>query len=192
MQRPDPEQAPDPAHDAAHPSKTQRKRASHDLQDLGKELVALSEARLAELVLPDRLRAAIAEARRITSFGALRRQLQYVGKLMRDSEVNAAAIAARLEQWRGSSRAATAHLHLLERWRERLLADDEAIGELAQAHPGCDLQRVRTLVRNTRKEQAAGKPPTSYRELFQALRDILPGPGASTPQHPSNDGEQTT
>lgn len=192
MQRPDPEQAPDPAHDAAHPSKTQRKRASHDLQELGEELVALSDARLAELVLSERLRAAIMEARRISKFGALRRQLQFVGRLMREGDVDAAAIAARLEAWKGTSRAATAHLHLLERWRERLLADDDAIGELAQAHPGCDLQRVRTLVRNARKEQAAGRPPASYRELFQALRDILPEPGAPAPGSPSNDGDETT
>jgi len=188
MHRPD----IDPDHgsefdESSGPSKTQRKRASHDLQDLGEELVALSESRLAELDLPDRLRDAIMQARRISKFGALRRQLQYIGKLMRAAEVDAAAIGARLEAWKGLSREATAHLHLLERWRTRLIEDDEAAGELARRHPGCDLQRVRTLVRNARKEHAAGRPPASYRELFQALKEIIPEPIGHIPAAPGED-----
>lgn len=188
MQRPDHEQNPyDAADQASEPSKTQRKRASHELQDLGEELVALSEARLTQLDLPDRLREAILQARRISKFGALRRQLQYIGKLMRAAEVDAAAIGARLDAWKGLSRDATAHLHLLERWRERLLADDAALGELVQRHPGSDLQHIRVLVRNARREHAAGKPPASYRELFQALKDIIPEPDRQARTSPDTD-----
>lgn len=191
MQRPDDDHASgDHFQESAKPSKTQRKRASHDLQHLGEELVALSEARLAELELPERLREAVMEARRISKFGALRRQLQYVGKLMRSGDVDVAAIGARLQAWKGLSREATAHLHLLERWRDRLVADDDAIGDFAQRFPGCDLQRVRALVRGARKEHAAGKPPTSYRQLFQALKEIVPEPLAQAPASPTTEETQ--
>jgi ribosome-associated protein len=154
------------------PSKTQRKREMHERQDIGEELVALSEARLTELGLPERLLDAVLAAKRIARFGALRRQLQYVGRLMRD--VDAEAIARRLDEWKGRSRQETAHLHALERWRERLLASDEALEDLARAYPGCDLQRVRALVRNARGEQARAAAPASYRELFRELRSIIP------------------
>jgi len=190
MQRPDDDYVSGDDQESSEPSKTQRKRASHDLQHLGEELVALSAARLAELDLPERLRAAIMEARRISKFGALRRQLQYVGKLMRAGDVDVAAIGARLQAWKGLSREATAHLHLLERWRDRLVADDDAIGDFAQRFPGSDLQRVRTLVRSARKEHAAGKPPTSYRQLFQALKEIVPEPLAQAPASPTTENRQ--
>jgi len=158
-------------------SKTRRKQEMHARQDLGEQLVALSEAQLAELDLPERLLDAIVLARTITKFGALRRQMQYIGRLMR--EVDTAPIAARLDQWAGRSREATAYLHVLERWRGRLLDSDAATTELAMAYPGCDLQRLRTLVRNARRETGAegeGSPAQirSYRELFQELRSIIP------------------
>ena len=119
--------------DDEYVSKTQRKRDMHALQDLGEALVALPASRLAELDLPERLHDAVAEARRISKFGALRRQLQYIGRLMRD--IDSSAIAARLDAWNGQSREATAHLHQLERWRERLLAEDAALTEFAAAVP---------------------------------------------------------
>src|SRR6185312_6345683 len=120
-------------------------------------LIALSEDQLGELALPERLLDAILQAQRISKFGALRRQLQYIGRLMR--EVDSEAISARLGGWRGESREATAYLHLLERWRSRLMAGDEAVSELTAAYPGCDTQRVRTLVRNARRERDAGEAP---------------------------------
>jgi ribosome-associated protein len=153
-------------------SKTRRKREMHARQELGEELVALSEAQLAQLDLPEKLLDAVLMARRIQKFGALRRQLQYVGRLMRD--VDSVAIAAQLDVWKGQSRGATARLHVLERWRERLLDSDNAVGELAAAYPGCDVQHLRTLVRNTRRERALGAAPKSARELFQALKEIIP------------------
>lgn len=152
-------------------SKTQRKRESHSLQDIGEELVALSADRLAQMDLPPNLLEAVLDARRISKFGALRRQMQYLGRLMRD--VDPAPIREKLDAWKGQSAEATARIHLIERWRDRLLKDDQAMADLAAGHPGADLQRLRTLVRNAQREAAAGKPPKSYREIFQALREIF-------------------
>jgi ribosome-associated protein len=153
-------------------SKTQRKREMVELQTLGEDLTALTEAQLAELGLPERLLDAVIAAKGITKFGALRRQLQYIGRLMR--EVDSGAIVARLAAWKGISREATAHLHVLERWRERLIADDEAVSELTQAYPACDTQKLRTLIRNARRERDAFGAPRSFRALFQELRVIIP------------------
>src|SRR5262245_66443921 len=114
-------------------SKTQRKRDMHALQQLGEELVGLTEAQLVGLELPDKLRDAVLLAKQIRKFGALRRQVQYVGRLMRD--VDSAAIAAQLEAWKGVSREATARLHSLERWRDELIANDDAMADLPAAYP---------------------------------------------------------
>jgi len=155
------------------PSKTKIKQQMHDLQELGEELVALGKDQLAQLDLPDNLRDAIREMHRINKFGAQRRQLQYIGRLMRDIE-DTAPIVARLNAWKGISQEHTAHLHLLERWRDRLLENDQALTELLAAHPETDVQRLRTLIRNAQKEKEAGKPPKNYREIFQVLRELIP------------------
>ena len=171
-ERPD-EQAGAGALDRPEPvSKTRRKREAHARQEIGEELVQLSEARLAQLDLPERLLEAVRMARRIQKFGALRRQMQFIGRLMR--EVDTVAIGARLEIWKGHSRRASAQLHVLERWRERLIASDRAMSELAAAYPSCDAQRLRALVRNARREQALGEPQRSAHQLFQALQAIIP------------------
>ena len=156
----------------APPSKTQRKRASTELQDLGEALTHLTPEQLQQLALPERLLDAVLAAKRIAKFGALRRQLQFIGRLMRDAD--AEAIAARLAAWRGSSREATAYLHRLERWRERLLAEEAALAELVERYPGSDAQRLRQLVRLARLEQAQGKPPRAFRALFQMLKQTIP------------------
>jgi ribosome-associated protein len=158
-------------------SKTQRKRESLALQELGEELAQLSREQLAELNLPEPLLQALLEAKQIDKFGAQRRQRQYIGRLMH--EVDSQAIAARLEFWKGSSRAATTYLHVLERWRTRLLEDEAALGELAQVYPGSDVQRLRQLVRNVRREHDEGKPPRSYRALYRELRRIIPAPSTA-------------
>lgn len=157
--------------DVVEISKSQRKRESHSLQDIGEELVALSAERLSALDLPQILLDAVLDAKRISKFGALRRQMQYVGRLMR--EVDPDPIRARLDAWKGVSTEETARLHRMERWRTRLLEDDRALEELLAEHPGADSQRLRALVRNVQREAAAGKPPKSFRELFQALREIF-------------------
>lgn len=154
------------------PSKTKIKKQMHDLQDLGEQLTQLSKEQLAELKLPEDLHNAIAEVKRIKSFGAIKRQIQYVGKLMR--EVDPEPIREQLAVWAGTSRQHVAWLHQLENWRDRLLENPDALTELLQDHPGVDVQHLRSLIRNAIKEKELGKPPKNYREIFQALREMIP------------------
>ena len=154
------------------PSKTKVKQQMHDLQDIGEQLVALGHDRLKELDLPERLYDAVREMKHINKFGAQRRQMQFIGRLMR--EVDTAPIIAKLEVWSGKSHQHIAWLHQIERWRDRLLEDESALTELLAAHPDADAQRLRSLIRNALKEKELAKPPKSYREIFQALREILP------------------
>lgn len=142
-----------------------------ELQDIGAQMVALSAGQLAQIALPERLLEAILEAQRIRDFEGRRRQLQYIGKLMR--EVDPAPIRASLEQWHGVAREHTASQRLTERWRERLLADDGALATFATEYAGSDLQHLRTLVASVKRDRAAGRPPKNYRELFRAVRDII-------------------
>jgi len=142
----------------------------HELQALGVALAELSESQLKEMRLGEDLLEAVLEAKRIRSHEAKRRQMQYIGRLMR--EVDPAPIRSRLAELEGSSAQATARHRRLETWRERLLGDDEALTAFAAEHPGADLQALRTLIRNARKEQKEGKPPRAYRELFRVLKEI--------------------
>jgi ribosome-associated protein len=157
--------------DEEPPSKTQRKKEMTALQDLGEELTRLNDAQLAEVPLPETLREAIVEARRITKHEGKRRQMQYIGRLMRTIDV--APVREKLASWNGVSRDATALLHRIERWRDRLLEDETAIQEFIAAHPRSDLQRLRSLLRAINKERAENKPPRQYRELFRMLRETL-------------------
>ncbi len=154
------------------PSKTKIKQQMLDLQDIGEQLVELSKDRLKEIDLPERLYDAVHEMKRITTFGARKRQMQYIGRLMRD--VDAAPIIAKLEVWSGKSNQHIAWLHQLERWRDRLLEDESTLTELLTEHPAVDAQRLRALIRNAIKEKELEKPLKSYREIFQVLREILP------------------
>jgi ribosome-associated protein len=159
-------------------SKTRRKREMHALQSLGAALVALPESQLEEMKLEGELLQAVLDAKRLRSHEAKRRQLQYIGRLMR--AVDPEPIRARLAAVEGSSAQAAAAHRRLEAWRERLLADDAALTRFASEHPGADLQEIRALIRNARKEQQEGKPPRAYRELFRALKTLeiarsLPG-----------------
>jgi len=149
-------------------SKTQRKNEMLELQALGAALVELSDSQLAQFTLEPRLREAVDEAKRIKSHGARKRQIQYIGRLMRD--LDAEPIRAALAAIEGGSAQATARHRRLEAWRERLLADDEALTEFAAEHPGTDLQALRALIRNARKEAKEQKPPRAYRELFRFVK----------------------
>ena len=140
-------------------SKTQRKREMQALQELGEELVALGADKLAELELPSRLLDAVLDAKRISKFGALRRQMQYLGRLMRDADAD--AIRSQLDVWKGASVAETARVHAIERWRTRLIGDELALGELLDQYPRADAQRLRALVRNIKREAAAKKPKST-------------------------------
>ncbi len=152
-------------------SRSQRKREVEALQEIGERLVTLGASQLGQLGLPDNLREAVREAKRLTANGAIRRQKQYIGKIMR--KVDPTQILAKFAEWDGTSRDQAAKFHQLERWREKLLADDKAISALVLAHPNADVQRLRTLIRNAHKEEAAGKPPKSSRELFKELRQLM-------------------
>ncbi|HQR51195.1 MAG TPA: ribosome biogenesis factor YjgA [Methylophilaceae bacterium] len=149
-------------------SKTKRKAAMLALQELGEELIALSSARLAQLDLPEVLMDAVKETQRTTAHGALARQKQYIGRLMR--EIDTTAIADQLQRWKGTHQEENAHFHQLEKLRTRLLEDDSALADYLHRHPQTDSQQLRTLIRNARREAAAGKPPKSSRELFKLLR----------------------
>ena len=165
------------------PSKTKIKKQMHELQDIGEQLVALSKDQLKEIELPETLLDAILEAKRITKFGAIKRQMQYIGRLMRN--VDPAPIVAKLEVWSGKSSQHIAYMHRVERWRERLLESDSALTELLAEHPDADAQRLRSLIRNALKEKELLKPPKSFREIFQVLREILPEP-SFTPEDTDN------
>jgi ribosome-associated protein len=153
------------------PSKSQRKRDMHELQDLGVELVELTEQQLASVELPENLFDAVMAARRMTKHEARRRQMQYIGKLMRG--IDPEPIRERISAFNAVSHAQTARLHLLERWRARLLEDDEALTELLNEHPRADAARLRLLMRNAARERAAGQPPKSFRALFQLLNETI-------------------
>ncbi|HEY4317809.1 MAG TPA: ribosome biogenesis factor YjgA [Herbaspirillum sp.] len=155
------------------PSKSQLKREMTALQKLGEELVAEPRDRVKRVPMPEDVREAILECQQIKDHEGRRRQMQYVGKKMRTlDEDELAAIQRMLDSWRGLSKADTAAMHALERRREKLLKDDNALAELFQQHPGLDLQHLRTLIRNARKEQAENKPPKAYREIFQILKEL--------------------
>lgn len=153
-------------------SKTQRKKAMHTLQAIGEQLVELDPKKIAELDLPETLVNAIQEAKRITKHEAKRRQMQYIGKLMRN--IDAAPIQEKIDYWENLDAYQTAWLHQLENWRTRLLADENSINELKQQHPEADVQRLRILIRNTHKESLSQKPPKSFRAIFQELRTLIP------------------
>lgn len=152
------------------PSKTKRKQEMTDLQKLGVEIVALKKSQIEQLHLPEQLLDAVMEAKRLKQFEAIRRQMQFIGKIMRG--VDAAPIQHQIDAWNGVNHQETARLHQLELWRDRLIAEDDALSEYLNAHPGCDAQQLRTLIRNARKELAANRPPASSRALFRWLREV--------------------
>ena len=152
------------------PSKSQLKREMTALQDLGAELVALSKERLAKIDMPERLRDALLDAQRFTKHEAQRRQMQFIGKLMRD--IDAAPLQAAMDEIKGVSEAANIRQHRLERLRTRLMEDEAVFSELARDYPGADIQHLRQLRRNAIKEAQQNKPPRAYRELFRELRDL--------------------
>jgi ribosome-associated protein len=155
------------------PSKSQLKRDMTALQKLGAELVAAPSDRVKRISMPEDVLEAILECQQITDHEGRRRQMQYVGKKMRTLESDeVAVIQTAIDSWHGSSKSETAALHAIERQRDRLLADDNALTVLREKHPELDIQHVRNLIRNARKEQAEQKPPKAYREIFQLLKSL--------------------
>ncbi len=183
-------------------SRTDLKRESDALQDLGKELLTLRGDLFDKLNLPDKLADALAEAKRITNFEGKRRQMQYVGKLMRKLEpelVDAARLA--LDEQRKGSADEKLALHLAEHWRDRLIADDEALDAWLAEHPGTDIQQLRALIRQARKDappadkaaESQGLAPRkgrAYRDLFQLVREHQGGgPAGEAGESEGEDGD---
>ncbi len=171
-QRPEPE--PADAYVFEKPSKTKLKQQAHDLQALGAELVALPRSRLKDVPMPDGLRDAIDQYRRTKSFEGQRRQLQFIGKQMRFAD--AAPLQAAVDAFKLGSAKDTLALHEAERWRDELVASDEALTRWAADFPASDLQRLRSLVRAARKDAAAAPEQRNgrgYRELFQFVKPWL-------------------
>lgn len=156
-------------------SKSQRKRDMDALQNIGEELTQLSAQQLAGIDLPESLRDAVMEARAMKRNEARRRQMQYVGKLMR--QVDPAPIREKLDGFLSISAAHTAQLHHIERWRERLIDDPASASEFIAAYPAADSQQLRTLIRNIADERARGKPPKHFRALFQMIRGLVEAGG---------------
>ncbi|WP_292934385.1 ribosome biogenesis factor YjgA [Noviherbaspirillum sp.] len=168
------------------PSKSQLKREMTALQELGEELVSQPKDRVMRVPMPEDVRDAILECQKIKDHEGRRRQMQFVGKKMRLLEEDeVAAIQRVLDSWKGASKAETAAMHALERRREKLLADDKALTELKEQYPEVDVQQLRALIRNARKEQAENKPPKAYREIFQILKQLKSSP--STPAAEQHD-----
>ncbi|HSV52531.1 MAG TPA: ribosome biogenesis factor YjgA [Burkholderiaceae bacterium] len=166
-------------------SKTDLKRESTELQTLGEDLLTLRADLLERLALPDKLADALADAKRITNFEGKRRQMQFIGKLMRklEDETLDAARAALQEQNKGSARGTLA-LHQAEQWRDQLVADEDAVGRWMQAYPDTDSQQLRALIRQARKDAPpadkaavsqglAPRQSRAYREIFQLVKEHL-------------------
>lgn len=154
------------------PSRSEAKRAAEAMTALGERLIALPEAQLARIPMDDRLTEAVALARRISARGGRRRQVHYVGKLLRRMDTEGIEQAlARLDA--GHAAEKRAH-HRLEQWTATLLEGEECtFTDLKDAHPDADLQQVRQWVRNARRELDLGKPPRSRRALFRYLRTLM-------------------
>jgi ribosome-associated protein len=155
------------------PSKSELKRQMTERQKLAEVLAALSSDALKTIPLDEAIKTAIAETNKIKSFEAIRRHKQYLGKLMRFlDEEELAAIQKRLDAIQGVSKAETAKLHFLENYRDRLIAHDDAFTKMIEQYPDMDIQNMRTLIRNARKEKELNKPPKAYREIFRVLKEM--------------------
>jgi ribosome-associated protein len=174
------------------PSKSELKRQMDELQKLGAQLVAEPRDRVKRVPMPEDVKDAILMCQTITNHEGRRRQLQFVGKKMRTlTEEEVAVIQRTIDSWKGASKAETAALHALERRREKLLTDDKALTTLLEEHPELDVQHLRTLIRNARKEQAESKPPKAYRELFQILKDLSKKKAAPTDDENESDDDES-
>lgn len=152
-------------------SKTRKKKQMDALQDLGVELAELSNETIKKIELPDDLYDAIRAYKKITSYSALKRQRQYIGRLMRD--IDPEPIRDFLAKLKGENQAHNAFLKRVEQAREQLLNDDDALTRFVSDYPAADVGVLRTLIRNARKETEQQKPPKSFRALYQELKTVM-------------------
>lgn len=156
-------------------SKTKRKAEADAQQKLGKKLLDLTKEQVGKLNLDESLHEAVLEAKRLTSNGAIKRQLQYIGRLMRSADIE--PIEEQLARWEGKNNAENARFHGLERWRDQLISEaatsqSNILQKFVAQYPHAEIQQLRTLIRNANKEQAANKTLKSSRELFKLIREI--------------------
>ena len=180
------------AEEVGPPSKTQLKAEADEKQALGEALLTLRADLMARLDLPEKLIDAIAQAKKITNFEGKRRQMQFIGKLMRPLDTE--PIRAAIDEQKNGSAQLTLALHLAEQWRDKLIASDDAMGDWLAEHPDTDSQQLRALVRQARKDMKtgpAGEAPRqgkAYREIFQLVRAQLAVHGGA--DHASAAAEQ--
>ncbi|WP_409276625.1 ribosome biogenesis factor YjgA [Pseudomonas defluvii] len=161
----------DDAFDEGEKSKTQIKRELHALVDLGERLTTLKPDTLARLPLTDALRRALADASKHTAHIARKRHLSFIGKLMRDQDIE--AILALLDQLDASTRQYNERFHNLERWRDRLIGGtDEDLERFVNEYAEADRQQLRSLIRQAQHELARNKPPAASRKIFKYIRDL--------------------
>ena len=152
-------------------SKSQVKRELHALQELGERLTTLKADLLAKMPLTDALRRALAEAPKHTANAARKRHIQFIGKLMREQDID--AIVAMLDQVDSSTREYNERFHALERWRDRLIAgNDETLEAFVVEFPETDRQHLRGLIHHAQHEAARNKPPAASRKIFKYIRDL--------------------
>lgn len=173
------------------PSKSELKRQMTVLQKLGEELVNEARDRVKRVPMPEDVREAILACQLIKDHEGRRRQLQFVGKKMRTlDEAEVAAVQGAIDSWKGLSKADTAAMHAMERRRDKLLSDDKALTVLLAENPELDVQHLRTLIRNARKEQAENKPPKAYREIFQILKQVAKKAKGGAADADDEDGDE--
>ncbi len=162
-------------------SKSEAKRRMLALQEMGEELVALSTDALKKLDLPEDLRVAVLDAKRIgpSKHGGTRRQMQYIGRLMR--EVEAAPIAEQLQALKAPGRKATAWHHLAERWRERVLTDASSLAAFASEFPEADHEALARTIAATHAERSAKQPPKHFRLLYKSIHELILAHAKSNP-----------
>lgn len=187
---------------SGRPSKTRLKKQMHDLQALGKELDEMPAHRLKAIVgMPESLLDALLDLKRTRSHEGRRRQLQYIGKIMRG--IDAEPLREAVASFKLPGARETLALHTAERWRDRLIAEDDAFTQWMGEHPGTDAQALRTLIRNARKDQATAaaaaaqgaEAPTerkgrAYRELFQQIKSTLAAAAAAAAPHDADDDQE--
>ena len=152
-------------------SRSQKKRDVEALQDIGVRLVELKPDQLEKIDISDTLRDAIIEAKRLTSRSAIRRHMQYIGKLMRNEDGE--EIQAAIDRFDVTTQAHNQVFHKLEKWRDRLINNEKGMLDvILTEYPQTDMQHLRQLVRNAQKEQTQNKPPAATRKLFKYLREL--------------------
>ena len=154
-------------------SKSQKKRDMLALQDIGEELVALSSEAINKLDLPDNLRIAVVDAKKIpkSKYGGMKRQMQYIGRLMR--QIDPLPIIGQLNSLKAPNKKDTALHHLAERWRERVLSDETALNAFANEFPDADRALLGKHIQGAKDDKGKNKPPKNYRLLYSQIHALI-------------------